>query len=50
MNKVEEGESGEEHMYHVLEKPGDDDYEDPDKDLREDGVEEYEIPVPLKEI
>ena len=38
MNKVEEGESG------------DDDYEDPDKDLREDGAEEYEIPLPLKEI
>ena len=28
---AEEGESGEEHMYHVPEKSGDDDYEDPDK-------------------
>ena len=50
MNEMEGGGSGENHMYHVLEKPGDDDYEDPDKDLEENTAMEYEIPLPLKEI
>ena len=50
MNKMEGGGSGENHIYHVLEKPGDDDYEDPDKDLGENSAMEYEIPLPLKEI
>ena len=50
MNKMEGGESGENHMYHVLEKPRDDNYEDPDKDLEENIAMEYEIPLPLKEI
>ena len=46
---VGEGGSGEEHMYHVLEKPVDDDYEDPDKNLEKStAAAEYEIPVPLK--
>ena len=49
MNKMEDGGSGENHMYHVLKKPGDDDYEDPDKDL-ENTAMEYEIPLPLEEI
>ena len=50
MNGAEEEERGEERMYHVLEKPGDDDYEDPDKDLEENTAVDYETPVPLKEI
>ena len=50
MNGAEEGENGEEHMYHILEKPGDDDYEDPDKDLEENTAIDYETPVPLKDI
>ena len=50
MNRAKEGESGEKHMCHVLEKPGGDDYEDPDKDLEENTATDYEIPVPLKEI
>ena len=45
-NGTKKGESGKEHMYHVLEKSGDDNYEDPDKDLE---ATEYETPVPLKE-
>ena len=47
MNRAKEGESGEEYIYHAL---GDDDYEDPDKDLEENTATEYEIPVPLKDI
>ena len=50
MNRAKEGGSGKEHMYHVLKKPGDDDYEDPDKDLEENTAIDYETPVPLKEI
>jgi hypothetical protein len=38
-------------MYHVLEKPVDDDYEDPDKDLQENtAAAEYETPVPFKDV
>jgi hypothetical protein len=40
-------------MYHVLEKPVDDDYEDPDKDLQEKfntTAAEYETPVPFKDV
>ena len=50
MNKMEGRGSGENHMYRVLKKPGDDDYEGPDKDLGENNAMEYEIPLPLKEI
>ena len=50
MNEMEGGGSGENDMYHVLEKPRDDNYEDPDKDLEENIAMEYEIPLPLKEI
>ena len=36
-------------MYHILEKPMDDDYEDPDKNLEKStAAAEYETPVPLK--
>ena len=49
--EVGEGGSGEEHMYHVLEKPVDDDYEDPDKNLEKDtAAAEYETPVSLKDV
>ena len=30
VNRVEEGDSGKKRMYHVLEKPGGNDYEEPD--------------------
>ena len=50
MDRAKEGESGEKHMYHGLEKPGDDAYEDPDKNLEENTAIEYENPVPQKEI
>ena len=46
---VGKGGSGEEHMYHILEKSVDDDYEDPDKNLEKNtAAAEYETPVPLK--
>ena len=38
-------------MYHVLENPGDGDYEDPNKETGVEmvgGVTEYEVPVQLK--
>ena len=36
-------------MYRILEKPVDDDYEDPDKNLEKStAAAEYETPVPLK--
>ena len=36
-------------MYNVLQKPVDDDYEDPDKNLETNtAAAEYETPVPLK--
>ena len=47
MNREKKGESGKKHIYRVL---GDDDYEDPDKDLEENIAIDYETPVPLKEI
>ena len=50
VNRVEEGESGEKHVYHVLEKPGSDDYEDPDKDSEENTATEYKTPLSLKEL
>ena len=45
------GKEEEENMYHVLENPGDDDYEDPNKETGVEmvgGVTEYEVPVQLK--
>ena len=47
----EVGESEEENEYHVLERPGEDDYEDPDKEQSGEmagGVAEYEVPIPMK--
>ena len=43
------GDSGNEHMYHVLEKPDDNDHENPNKGPRKDGAPEYESAL-LKEI
>ena len=45
------GKEEEENMYHVLENPGDGDYEDPNKETGVEmvgGVTEYEVPVQLK--
>ena len=51
VNRVEEGsESGEKHVYHVLEKPGGDIYEELDKNLEENTAMEYETPVLLNEL
>ena len=50
VNRVEEGESGEKHMYHVLEKPGGDIYDEIDKNLEENTAMEYETPAPLNEL
>ena len=47
MDKEEE----EENVYHVLENPGNDDYEDPDRERGAemvDGVTEYEVPIQLQ--
>ena len=46
VNRVEEGECREKHVYHVLEKPGGDDYEEVDKTLEENTAVEYKTPVP----
>lgn len=50
-NLMDAEEEGEKSEYHVLERPGKDDYEDPDREQSEEmagGVTEYEIPVPMK--
>ena len=39
--------SGEKHVYHVLEKPGGDDYEEQDKNLEENTVTAMEYENPL---
>ncbi|MGJ8945925.1 hypothetical protein AB9K17_23840, partial [Salmonella enterica subsp. enterica serovar Kentucky] len=50
VNRVEEGKCGEKHVYHVLEKPGGDDYEEIDKTLEKNTALEYETPVPSNEL
>ena len=47
MNRIESGESGEEHVYRAIEEPEGDICQEPDKDIE---ATEYESPVPLKKI
>ena len=48
LDEEEEDEEGDDHVYYDLEKPGGDDYEDPDKDETSAGAIEYEVPARLK--
>lgn len=50
LDKGEKAECEEKHAYHVLDKPGGNDNEHPEKRETSGGIMEYEIPVSLKQL